>query len=141
MSKLLDRIMDDYDENDTVINARNARITAVFLCVLCVLVSLFFGNVRVFAAGIFLGGAVAQLLFRQHELTIGKSIGAANAQSVTVSNYMVRLIIKGVTVFIAIKNPDVSIIGCILGLLSVPYGIYVLAFADWIIHRKNGKEV
>ena len=76
--------MDDFDENDTVINARNARIMAVFLCVLCVLVSLIFGNVRVFAAGIFLGGAVAQLLFRQHELTIGKSIGAANAQSVAV---------------------------------------------------------
>ena len=30
MSKLLNQILNDYDENDTVINARNARIMAVF---------------------------------------------------------------------------------------------------------------
>ena len=135
-------MMNEYDgDEESIITPKTVRITAVLLCVLCVLISLFFGNIKVFAAGIFLGGAVAQLLFRQHELTIGKSIGAANAKSAAVSNYMIRLIIRGVTVFVAIKNPGVSILGCILGLLSIPYGIYALAFADWIIHRKTGKEV
>ncbi|MBR2640210.1 MAG: ATP synthase subunit I [Oscillospiraceae bacterium] len=135
-------MMNEYEnEEDSIITPKNARIAAVLLCVLFVLGGLVFGDFLKTAKGVFLGGAVAQLLFRQHELTIGKSVKSQNPQGMTVSNYFVRLIIKGLTVFVAIQNPDVGIIGCILGLLSVPYGIYVLAFADWIIHRKTGKEV
>ena len=134
--------MNEYEgEEDSIITPRNARIAAVMLCLIFILGGLVFGDFFKTAKGVFLGGAVAQLLFRQHELTIGKSIRSANPQSMTVSNYMVRLIIRGVTVFVAIQNPDVGIIGCILGLLSIPYGIYALAFTDWIIHRKTGKEV
>ena len=134
--------MNEYEgEESSIITPRNARIAAVMLCLVFILGGLVFGDFLKTAKGVFLGGAVAQLLFRQHELTIGKSIKSANPQGMTVSNYMVRLLIKGLAVFVAIKNPDVGIIGCILGLLSVPYGIYALAFADWIIHRKIGKEV
>ncbi|MBQ4643546.1 MAG: ATP synthase subunit I [Oscillospiraceae bacterium] len=134
-------INEQCEDEESIVTARNARIAAVILCVLFILIGLAFGDFLKTAKGVFLGGAVAQLLFRQHELTIGKSIKSANPQGMTVSNYMVRLIIRGITVFVAIQNPDVGIIGCILGLLSVPYGIYALAFADWIIHRKTGKEV
>ena len=142
MTKFLNRMMNEYEgEEDSIITPRNARIAAVMLCLIFILGGLVFGDFFKTAKGVFLGGAVAQLLFRQHELTIGKSIKSANPQSMTVSNYMVRLIIRGVTVFVAIQNPDVGIIGCILGLLSIPYGIYALAFTDWIIHRKTGKEV
>ena len=142
MAKILNQMINEYgDEEESIVTPRNARIAAVLLCLLFILGGLVFGDFFKTAKGIFLGGAVAQLLFRQHELTIGKSIKSANPQSMTVSNYMVRLIIRGVTVFVAIQNPDVGIIGCILGLLSVPYGIYALAFTDWIIHRKTGKEV
>ena len=124
-----------------MITPRNARFAALAICVLCVIGGILLGDFIKTAKGVFLGGAVAQLLFRQHELTVGKSVKSANPQGITVSNYMVRLLIKGLTVFIAIQNPDVGIIGCILGLLSIPYGIYALAFADWIIQRKTGKEV
>lgn len=142
MPKFLNQMMNEYDGGDTVITVKNVRLTAVLLCVLCVVVSLFFGNIKSFVLGIFLGGAVAQLLFRQHELTVDKMFDEGkNPQSITVSNYFVRLVIRAVTLVVAFKNPNVSIIGCILGLLSVPYGIYALAFADWIIHRKTGKEV
>lgn len=141
MSKFLNQMMNEYDGEDSIVTPKNARIAAVFICVICIIAGALLGYGAVTAKGVFLGGAVAQLLFRQHELTIGKSIKSENPQGTTVSNYMVRLIIKGVTVFVAIKNPDVGIIGCILGLLSIPYGIYALAFADWIIHRKIGKEV
>ena len=134
--------MNEYEgDEDSIITPRNARIAAVLLCIVFILGGLVFGDFFKTAKGVFLGGAVAQLLFRQHELTIGKSIKSANPQSMTVSNYLMRLLIRGVTLFVAIQNPDVGIIGCILGLLSVPYGIYALAFADWIIHRKTGKEV
>ncbi len=134
--------MNEYEGESTVVTVKNVRLAAVLLCVLCVIVSLFFGDIRTFALGIFLGGAVAQLLFRQHELTVNKMFDEGKSpQGITVSNYFVRLIIRAVTLVVAFQNPNVSIIGCILGLLSVPYGIHVLAFADWIIHRKNGKEV
>ena len=139
--RFLKQMINNYSgDEDSVVNAKNARIAAVFLCVIFILGGLVFGDFIKTAKGVFLGGAVAQLLFRQHEITVGKSVRSENPQSMTVSNYMVRLLIKGVTVFVAIQNPDVGIIGCILGLLSVPYGIYVLAFADWIIQRKTGKE-
>ena len=141
MKFLNQMINEQCEDEESIVTARNARIAAVILCVLVILIGLAFGDFFKTAKGVFLGGAVAQLLFRQHELTIGKSIKSANPQGMTVSNYMVRLIIRGITVFVAIQNPDVGIIGCILGLLSVPYGIYALAFADWIIHRKTGKEV
>ena len=104
-------MMNEYEgEEASIITPRNARIMAGILCVLFVLGGLVFGDVLKTAKGVFLGGAVAQLLFRQHELTIGKSIKSANPQSMSVSNYMVRLIIKGMAVFVAIQNPDVGII-------------------------------
>ena len=142
MAKFLNRMINEYDDGEeTLITPKNARIAAIAICVLSIIGGILFGDFAKTAKGVFLGGAVAQLLFRQHELTVGKSIKSANPQGMTVSNYMVRLLIKGLTLFVAIQNPDVGIIGCILGLLSIPYGIYALAFADWIIHRKNGKEV
>ena len=142
MQKFLNQMMNEYDGEDTVVTVKNVRIAAVLLCVFCVLVAVFFGNIKTFVFGIFLGGAVAQLLFRQHELTVNKMFDEGkNPQSITVSNYFVRLIIRAVTLVVAFKNPDVSILGCILGLLSVSYGIHALAFTDWIIHRKIGKEV
>lgn len=142
MPKILDQMMNENDGENTLITVKNVRLAAVLLCVLCVLAALFFGNIKAFVLGIFLGGAVAQLLFRQHELTVSKMFDEGkNPQSITVSNYFVRLVIRAVTLFVAFQNPNVSIIGCFLGLLSVPYGIHVLAFADWIIRRKTGKEV
>ena len=142
MAKFLNRMINEYDDGEeTLITPKNARIAAIAICVLSIIGGILFGDFAKTARGVFLGGAVAQLLFRQHELTVGKSIKSANPQGMTVSNYMVRLLIRGLTLFVAIQNPDVGIIGCILGLLSIPYGIYALAFTDWIIHRKNGKEV
>lgn len=140
MKKFINQRMNENDDNG-VITPKNARIAAALICVAVVIGGLAFGAFFKTLKGVILGGAVAQLLFRQHELTIGKSIVSENPQSVTVSNYMVRLLIKGITVFVSIQNPDVGIIGCILGLLSVPYGIYALAFVDWILQRKTGKEV
>ncbi len=134
------QILDEIDEENTVVTVKTVRLAAVLLCVIATLIALFFTDIKIFAAGIFLGGAVAQLLFRQHELTIKKSIATGNSGNVTVTNYVLRLLIRGITVAVAIFNPNVSIVGCVLGLLSVPYGIYALGFLDHILHKKNGKE-
>lgn len=104
------------------------------------LISLFFADVKTFAAGLFFGGAVAQLMFRQHELTVKKSVAVSNAKNITVINYFIRLLIRGIALVISILNPSISIVGCILGLLSISYAIYALAFIDYILHKKKGKE-
>ncbi len=137
---LLNQILDEIDEENTLITVKAVRLAAVLLCVIAALVALFFTDIKIFATGIFLGGAVAQLLFRQHELTVKKSIASGNSGNITVTNYILRLLIRGATVAVAIFNPNVSIVGCVLGLLSVPYAIYALAFLDHILHKKNGKE-
>ena len=73
---MLNRILNRIDENEeeTLLTVKNARVVAVFICVAAVLVSLFFGAAKEVALGVFLGGAAAQLVFRQHEIAIGKSL-------------------------------------------------------------------
>ena len=39
MPKFLNQMMNEYDGGDTVITVKNVRLTAVLLCVLCVVVS------------------------------------------------------------------------------------------------------
>lgn len=141
MSKLLQNLINEYDgeEDSRVLNVRNVRVGALLLCLICEVAALFFTDFKIFGAGLILGGGVAQLLFRQHELGIGKMFDGGNPQRITVSNYFIRLLIRGVALFAAIQNPNVSILGCILGLLSISYAIYALAFLDAFLHRKNRK--
>lgn len=141
MSKLLQNLINEYDgeEDSRVLNVRNVRVGALLLCLICEVAALFFTDFKIFGAGLILGGGVAQLLFRQHELGIGKMFDGRNPQRITVSNYFIRLLIRGVALFAAIQNPNVSILGCILGLLSISYAIYALAFLDAFLHRKNRK--
>ena len=88
--------------------------------------------------GLILGYALAALLFRQHEVSVGKLLsGGANAESRM--GYFMRMLIRAAAIYIAVKNPGVSIFGCVAGLLSVPYGIYALAFIDAFGQRKNEK--
>ncbi len=141
MAKLLQNLIDEYsgEEDPGVLNVKNVRLAALFLCVICEAAALFFTDWKTFGAGLILGGGVAQLLFRQHELGIGKLFSGGDPKRVTVSNYFIRLLIRGVAIFAAIQNPNVSILGCVLGLLSISYAIYALAFLNAFLHRKNRK--
>jgi hypothetical protein len=142
----LDRIQSRIEENEkeTLITVKNVRVFAVFICVFAVLVSLFFGAAKEVALGVFLGGAAAQLVFRQHEIAIGKSLfsgSSKNASLITVINFILRLAIRIVVLVVAIKNPDVSFIGAALGLLSISYSICLLAFLNNLVSKQTGKEV
>ena len=72
LNQILNRINEN--EEETLLTVKNVRVFAVFICVFVVLVSLFFGAAKEVALGAFLGGAAAQLVFRQHEIAIGKSL-------------------------------------------------------------------
>lgn len=130
-----------FDEEDGFVSTRNVRLGAAAICILAEFIAVFFTGWRSFGLGLLLGGAIAQLLFRQHEISISKIIQGKNPKSAAVSNYLIRLVVRGAAIFIAIKNPDVNVIGCIIGLLSIPYAIYALAFIDGIKNKDGGKEV
>ena len=143
---MLNQIQSRIDEGEegTLITVKNVRVFAVFICVFAVLVSLFFGAAKEVALGIFLGGVAAQLVFRQHEIAIGKSLFSGsekNASIITIINFILRLAIRIVVLVVAIKNPDVSFIGAALGLLSISYSICLLAFLNNLVSKQTGKEV
>ncbi len=141
MAKLLQNLINEYngEEGTEVLTVKNVRLGALTLCVICEIAALFLTDWKIFGAGIILGGGIAQLLFRQHELGIGKMFSGGNPKKITVSNYFIRLLIRGVAILTAIQNPNVSILGCVLGLLSISYAIYALAFLNAFLHRKKRK--
>ena len=136
---MLNQIQSRIDEGEegTLITVKNVRVFAVFICVFAVLVSLFFGAAKEVALGVFLGGAAAQLVFRQHEIAIGKSLFSGSEKN----DFILRLAIRIVVLVVAIKNPDVSFIGAALGLLSISYSICLLAFLNNLVSKQTGKEV
>ncbi len=142
LNQILNRI--DENEEETLLTVKNARVFAVLICVAAVIVALFFGAAKEVALGVFLGGTAAQLVFRQHEIAIGKSLFSGSekdASIITIINFILRLAIRIVVLVVAIKNPDVSFIGAVLGLLSISYSICLLAFLDNLVRKKTGKEV
>lgn len=123
----------------TLITLKNVRLGAIFLCVIFTLIGMIFFDFFVFAKGIILGGAAAQLVFRQHEIAVNKTF-SGDSQKVTTLNYFLRLFIRAAVIIVAIKIPDISIIGCVLGLLSISYAIMLLAYIDKLVFRNTGKE-
>ena len=125
------------DGGSDLLTTKNVRLGALFLCAAAELIAVFVGDPKIFGVGLLLGGIMAQLLFRQHELSISKMFSrGGNGRS----DYFLRLILRGITLYAAIKNPKVSIIGCLIGLLSISYAIYLMAFLNAFILKKRKEE-
>lgn len=140
MAKLFQKMIAEQTENEkTLITIRNVRLFALFLCLVSTLIALFFIDFFVFAKGIILGGAAAQLIFRQHEIAVKKTF-SGDSQKVTALNYFIRLFIRAAVIIVACVVPDISIIGCVLGLLSISYAIMLLAYIDKLVFGRTGKE-
>lgn len=142
MKNLLTRMINEYDGegNDEFFSAGRIRLAAAAICIVCFGAGLLFIEWLPLLKGLVLGYVIAALLFRQHELSIGKLLsGGENADRASRMGYFLRMLIRAAAIYIAVKNPEVSIFGCVAGLLSVPYGIYALAFADAFSQRKNKK--
>lgn len=143
MNNLMTKIKNEYsEESGDLYSAGRIRLVAFGICVFCFGVGMFFTDRLSLLKGLILGYAIAVLLFRQHELSIGKLLsGKGNADRASRMGYFVRMLIRGIAIYIAVKNPGVSIFGCVAGLLSIPYGIYALAFFDsFYQNKKGGKE-
>lgn len=143
MNKLMILIKNGYgEENEDFYSPRRIRLVALGICAVCFGVGVMFTDWFSLLKGLILGYAIAVLLFRQHELSIGKLLsGKGNADKASRMGYFVRMLIRGAAIYVAVKNPGVSIFGCVAGLLSIPYGIYALAFFDsFYQNKKGGKE-
>ncbi len=142
MKNLLTRMINEYDGegNDEFFSSGRIRLAAAAICIVCFGAGLLFTEWLPLVKGLVLGYAIAVLLFRQHELSIGKLLsGEGNADRASRIGYFLRMLIRAAAIYIAVKNPEISIFGCAAGLLSVPYGIYTLAFVDAFSQRKNKK--
>ena len=77
--------------------------------------------------GVVFGSVIAILNFRLLALTMEKAVDLppGKAQAYTASRYLVRMFIVAVVVFVSVKNPNINVIGTILGLISNQIVIFV----------------
>ena len=122
MKNLLTRMINEYDgeENEEFFSPGRLRLAAAAICLVCFGAGLLFIEWRPLLMGLILGYALAALLFRQHEVSVGKLLsGGANADRASRMGYFMRMLIRAAAIYIAVKNPGVSIFGCVAGLLSL----------------------
>lgn len=77
--------------------------------------------------GVVFGSVIAILNFRLLALTMEKAVeySPGKAQAYSSMRYMVRMIIVAVVVFVSVKNPNINVIGTVLGLISTQIVIFV----------------
>ena len=90
--------------------------------------------------GVVFGSIIAILNFRLLAISMEKSVDLSpgKAQAYTGIRYMVRMFIVAAVVFISVKNPNINVIGTILGLISTQIVIYIKKL---VISKVWGKEV
>ena len=76
--------------------------------------------------GVVFGSIIAILNFRLLALTMEKAVDLppGKAQAYTASRYLVRMFIVAVVVFVSVKNPNINVIGTVLGLISTQNVIF-----------------
>lgn len=126
-------------DTESYLTQKNVRVIAGMLSALICLISVFFTRNIDFLIGLAIGSAVSQLLFRQHELSIESILSTGNAGKGTV-DYIIRLAIRAAVIYAAARRGMVCAAGSVLGLLSIPYSIYLLAFIENRIIRKSGEK-
>lgn len=98
-----------------------SKYAIVFNVAAFILVWIITGEFLETAAGIFLGGAVAILMFMELGRTLQKAVtmNSGRAQAFATMKYSLRFAVTAVVVLLALKAPYISDVGTILGLLSV----------------------
>ncbi len=89
--------------------------------------------------GLIFGSIIAILNFRLLALTMEKVVdfSPGKAQAYTASRYLIRMFIVAVVVFVSVKNPNINVIGTVLGLISTQIVIFVKNLLISKITRKG----
>lgn len=90
--------------------------------------------------GVVFGSIIAILNFRLLALTMEKAVdySPGKATAYTSSRYLIRMFIVAAVVFVSVKNPNINVIGTVLGLISTQIVIFIKKL---IISRISRKEV
>lgn len=91
--------------------------------------------------GVVFGSIIAILNFRLLAITMEKAVSYApgKAQAYTSLQYIVRMTIIAVVVFVSVKNPNINVIGTVLGLVSTQMVIFIKKLLISKIRRKEVK--
>ncbi|WP_455539772.1 ATP synthase subunit I [Terrisporobacter sp.] len=91
--------------------------------------------------GVVFGSIIAILNFRLLALTMEKAVKMppGKAQAYTSIKYLVRMFIVAVVIFVSVKNPNINVIGTILGLISTQIVIFIKKLLISKIQRKEVK--
>lgn len=83
-----------------------------------------------FVLGVFIGGVWSILNFKVLQLLCEKAIKMPSGKvpGYLQTRYMLKFLVTGVIIYLAIINPWSNIIGVLLGLLATKVSIYVLQF-------------
>ncbi len=89
--------------------------------------------------GVVFGSIIAVLNFRLLALTMEKAVELppGKAQAYTASRYLVRMFIVAAVVFVSVKNPNINVIGTVLGLISTQIVIFIKKLLISKITRKG----
>lgn len=89
--------------------------------------------------GVVFGSIIAILNFRLLAIAMEKSVDLSpgKAQAHTGIRYLVRMFIVAVVVFVSVKNPNINVIGTVLGLISTQIVIFIKKLVISKIWRKE----
>lgn len=105
----------------------------VGISVLAGIIGLFFvGEPLVWVKGLAFGTIFSILRLRLMDLSVKKSVKMPpkKAQNYAMSQYMLRYMLTAVILFIAALEPSISMIGTIIGLLTVKGSVYLTLLTE-----------
>ena len=112
----------------------------VIYAIIVAIISLFLSKVPIpIIIGVVFGSIIAILNFRLLALTMEKAVdfSPGKATAYTSSRYMIRMFIVAVVIFVSVKNPNINVLGTILGLVSTQIVIFVKKLIITKITRKG----
>jgi len=104
------------------------KFVVVFNMVAIAVVTIFMQNPFPVVLGMLFGAALGMLNFYELALTLEKAVKMAPGKANTFATvkYLLRFIITAVALFVAIKSPQLHILGAIFGLLSIKLVVYAI---------------
>ena len=112
----------------------------VIYAIIVAIISLFLSKVPIpIIIGVVFGSIIAILNFRLLALTMEKAVdfSPGKATAYTSSRYMIRMFIVAAVIFVSVKNPNINVLGTILGLVSTQIVIFVKKLLITKITRKG----
>ena len=91
-------------------------------------VTLFMPSPLPYILGIVFGSLIGILNFYELAITLEKSVkmAPAKANRFATIKYMVRFMLTAVVLFIAIRSPQLHVLGAVFGLLSIKFVVYTM---------------